>query len=924
MKQLYRLLLFSIACMLVMQEAAGQSTTRQTISGSFSGLSFTQFVTQVEAQTDYRFYYNPTVLDSLTVDLQAQQQPLPVVLDRIFQGTAYQYAIDAQERVFVVKNADLQATLPEGFFARGDEEASDEKVPDFMAGAAGKKLIGSSDSKLYEIGIRTNNLKPGNATIAGTVVNAKTGEPVIGAVVLIENPLTAVSTNAFGFYSLTLPRGRHELKIKSVGMQEAKRQIILYSDGKFNVELREDVVSLKEVLVEADRDKNVSGLMMGVEKLDIKTMKQVPTAFGEADVLKVVLTLPGVKSVGESSTGLNVRGGATDQNLILFNDAPVYNPSHLFGFFSAFNPDVLKGVELYKNSIPAKHGGRLASVLEVTSRDGNKKKFAGSGGIGLVSTRLTLEGPIIKDKTSFLVGGRTTYSDWLLKKLPNDKYKNSKASFFDVNANISHEINEKNSLYASGYMSGDKFKLGSDTLYTYQNQSASLRWNRVFTNSLYGVFSAGYSSYKYNVASERVPVNGFDLAYDLNQSNVKADFTYYPNPKHVVDFGASSILYRMKPGSYLPKGAESLVKPDVLEPEQGAESAIYISDQYEISPRFSVSVGLRYSFYTYLGAKNVRQYAPGASRSEFSVVDTVSYGSGEAIKTYHGPEYRFSARYNLNENTSIKFGYNRMRQYIHTLTNTTTVSPTDVWKLSDSYIRPQVGDQYSIGLFRNLRANTIEVSLETYYKTMRDFLDFKSGARLIMNHHIETDIINSRGQAYGVEAMVRKSSGKLNGWVSYTYSRSLVKSNDANSPEVVNKGRYYPSNFDKPHDATLVGNYRFSRRFSTSVNVTYSTGRPITLPMGNYEIGGARRVYYSDRNQFRIPDYFRTDVALNIEGNHKIKKLAHSSWTVSVYNLTGRKNPYSVYFITENGKIKGYKMSVFGQPIPTVTYNFKF
>ncbi|MDX5437320.1 MAG: TonB-dependent receptor, partial [Pontibacter sp.] len=514
--------------------------------------------------------------------------------------------------------------------------------------------------------------------------------------------------------------------------------------------------------------------------------------------------------------------------------------------------------------------------------------------------------------------------DWLLKALPNKNLNNSTAAFYDVNTSISHEINKNNSLFLSGYLIKDNFKLGSDTLYTFGNQNATLRWNHVFSNNLYGVLTGGFSKYNYNITSEQNPVNAFELGYSLDQTNLKADLSYYPNAKHVVDFGANSILYHTKPGSFRPIGKESLVEADVLEREQALESAVYLSDQYEINTRLSVSVGLRYSFYTYMGARSVLQYAPGVPKTEETITDTLHYGAGKAIKTYHGPEYRLSLRYNLTDDMSVKLSYNRMRQYVHMLTNSAMMSPTDVWKLSDAHIRPQVGDQYAIGLFRNFRSNTVEASVEAYYKSMRDFLDSRSGAKLVLNHHIETDVMNARGQAYGIEAMLRKNTGKLNGWVSYTYSRSLVKSSDATSDEVINGGKYYPSNFDKPHDFTFVGNYRFSRRFSTSVNLTYSTGRPITLPLAVYDMEGVKRIYYSDRNQYRIPDYFRTDIALNIEGNHKVRKLAHSSWTVFVYNRSGRKNPYSIYFISEEGKVKGYKLSVFGQPIPTITYNFKF
>jgi hypothetical protein len=919
----FSLLLFLFT--MIGRAAAGQSSPTDRINGSFTGQTFHQFVQQVEAQTAYRFYYLPSQFDSLSVTLEVREQPLPAVLSQLFRGTAYHYAIDTEKRVFATKGVKLQDELPFGFFTRENDGKEDEgTIPDFLAGRETSLRKIDAETKLHEIGIKTATIRPGTATLAGTIVDMKTGEPVIGAVVLVQDPWTAAATNQFGYYSITLPRGRHEVQLKSVGMKNTKRQIMLYSDGKLNLELQEDVVALKEVNIEAGRDANVSGMQMGVEKLDIRTLKQVPTAFGEADILKVVLTLPGVKSVGESSTGLNVRGGAVDQNLILFNDATVYNPSHLFGFFSAFNPDVLKTVELFKNSIPAKYGGRLASVLEVTSREGNKRQFSGSGGIGLITGRLTLEGPIIKDRTSFLIGGRSTYSDWLLRRLPSPTLRNSTASFYDVNASISHDVNEKNTLQLSAYLSQDAFKLGLDTLFQYRNQNVSLKWNHIFQNNFYSTFTAGVSDYAYSVTSDKIPVNAYEMTYRLSQSNAKIDFSYFPIAKHSIEFGASAIHYRMQPGNFRPLGGESLIRPDVLQQEQALESALYISDKYDVSPRLSLYAGLRYSFYHYLGPKDVIQYASGIPKTENTMTDTVSFGAGRTINTYHGPEYRLALRYTLSDNSSLKLSYNRMRQYLHMLSNTAMMSPTDIWKLSDPHIRPQVGDQYSLGIFKNLKNNMIETSVEAYYKTMQDFLDFRSGAALILNHHIETDVISAEGTAYGVETMIKKANGKLNGWVSYTYSRSLLRTNDLVTAEVINRGAYYPSNFDKPHDFTLVSNYRFSRRFSTSFNFTYSTGRPITLPLAVYELGGAKRLYYSDRNQFRIPDYYRADLAMNIEGNHKIQKLAHSSWTLSVYNLTGRRNPYSIFFRSQNGVVKGYQLSVFGQPIPTVTYNFKF
>jgi hypothetical protein len=900
-----------------------QQVSDPLVTGNYTNTTFRTFVEDLEAKTRFTFYFDPAVTDSITVDIQVTAQPLSKVLTQALQGTNLRFAISDEKQVFITSEKQVLTSLPDNFFNNGSKskEVDNTQLADLYLPQQKKQKKAVSEIKLYEIGNARGQSK---ANLAGTIRDANTGEPIIGAYVYIESPTIGTASDQYGYYSLTLPVGRHELKIRGIGLKNAKRQVLLNGDGKLDIDMEEDVRSLKEVLVEAEKDKNVSGLQMGMERLDIRTIKQVPTAFGETDILRVVQTLPGVKSVGEGSTGMNVRGGSTDQNLILLNDATIYNPSHLFGFFSAFNPDVLKSVELYKSAVPARYGGRLSSVLEVTTREGNKKQFSGAGGIGLLTSRLTLEGPIIKDKTSFLLGGRTTYSDWVLKQLPNKSFKNSEASFYDINAHISHEIDSKNSVFFTGYISKDRFKLDADTLYRFKNQNASLKWKHNFHNKLYSVVTGTHSHYSYDISNEGNAVNAATLAFGIDQSNLQVDFNYFPNEKHTVDFGASSIFYQSSPGSLTPHSQESLISEDIIQKEKAVESAVYISDRYDISPRLSVSVGLRYSMFTALGARDVYTYAPGIPKTESSMTDTVFYSSGEPIATYHGPEFRLSARYNLTDNSSVKLSYNRLRQYMHMLSNTASMSPTDTWKLSDSNIKPQVGDQVAIGYYRNFRANTIEFSAETYYKWMQDFLDYRSGASIIMNHHIETDVANAEGKAYGVELMVKKSTGKMNGWMSYTYSRTLARVNDPNTSEIINRGEYYPSNYDKPHDFTLISNYRFSQRFSTSLNFTYSTGRPITLPIAKYYDGSAQRVLYSDRNQYRVPDYYRVDFAMNIEGNHKVNKLAHSSWTVAVYNLTGRKNPYSIYFKSDKNKIRGYKMSVFGQPIPTVTYNFKF
>lgn len=927
MTHFYRALLLVLLCCMTLTVPvhAQQRNESPLISGSFRNMTFQDFVQRLETRLPYKFYYEQAVADSLMVNLEVEGEPLNQVLAQILKGTDYKFAITEQRQVFITRQNPIMTNLPSNFF-KDEEEAkrsSQMATPAYLPQQQDNKKMIQSEIKLYEIGT-PNGSKTGKANLAGTLRDANTGEPIIGAHIYIESPSIGTASDQYGYYSLSLPVGRHELNIRAVGLKNTKRQVILHSDGKLDIEVEEDIRSLKEVLVEAEKDRNVTGLQMGMERLDIRTIRQVPTAFGETDILRVVLTLPGVKSVGEGATGMNVRGGSTDQNLILLNDATIYNPSHLFGFFSAFNPDVIKSVELYKSAVPARYGGRLSSVLEVTSREGNKKQFSGTGGIGLLTSRLTLEGPIIKDKTSILVGGRSTYSDWLLKKIPNKSFSNSEASFYDVNTHISHEINEKNSLYLTGYMSKDRFKLAADTLYRFQNQNASLKWKHNFHNKLYSVVTGTYSHYGYDISNEENAANAAKMDFGISQTGMQIDFNYFPDSKHTLDFGASAIRYEVNPGSLVPNHAESLIKADKLQQEKAIESALYLSDRYDINQNLSISAGLRYSFFTALGQRDVLQYAPGMPKTLGTIVDTVAYGNGKSIATYHGPEFRLSARYVLSGNSSVKVSFNRLRQYVHMLSNTATMAPTDTWKLSDSNIKPQVGDQVAVGYYRNLRANTIEFSAEAYYKWMQDFLDYRSGASIIMNHHIETDVANAEGKAYGVELMLKKATGKLNGWVSYTYSRTMVRLDDPAVSEVINRGEWYASNFDKPHDLTMISNYRFSQRFSTSVNFTYSTGRPITLPLGKYYDGASHRILYSDRNQYRIPDYYRVDLALNIEGNHKIAKLAHSSWTVAVYNLTGRKNPYSVYFKSQKGQIRGYKMSIFGHPIPTITYNFKF
>jgi hypothetical protein len=909
-------LLFLLSCSISFNTLA---QGEKTISGEFSNQPFSNLVTALEQMTDYKFFFYSDQTDSLIVTISFSNKTVSEVLDEAFRNSDFRYSIDVNKYVYITLREPILTELPSNFFSGNNllDSVNHKKENTRFEEAEMVKV-----EKLTIIGTRDANNKS-TATVAGYIRAAKTGEPVIGASVLIEKPLIGVATDGNGFYSITLPKGTQKLRIRSIGMKSIDRNVLLHSDGKLNIEMDEDVLPLKEVVVESEKDERVLGLQMGLEKIDIKTMKQIPVALGEVDILKAVLTLPGVQSVGEATVGFNVRGGATDQNLILFNDATIYNPSHLFGFFSAFNADLIKNVELYKSGIPAEYGGRISSVLDIKTREGNKRKWAGSGGISPITGRFALEGPIVKDKSSFLIGGRSTYSDWLLKKIPSSNFQNSKASFYDLNLAITQEINSKNNLYISGYISNDRFKLQGDTAYSYSNQAASIKWRHIFNNKLLGTLTASYSGYDYAINSTQNSVNAFNLSYTIDQLNTKADFNYFLNSKHTLGFGIGSIHYKLAPGSLQPTGSESLVVPNVLQNEQALESSVYLGDNFEVTPQLSVYGGLRYSFFQNIGPRDLFVYQPGSPKDVSTIIDTVSFTSGKRISHSSGPEIRLSARYSISRNTSVKVSYNRLRQYIQMLSNTTAIAPTDIWKLSDPYVKPLIGDQISIGYYHSMK-KSIEFSIEGYYKIMHNFLDYKGGAELILNHHIETDILNADGKAYGVEFLVKKTSGKINGWFSYTYSRSLLKTAGETDSETINRGEYYPSNYDKPHSVNFIGNYKFNRRFSMSLNFVYSTGRPITLPIAKYTLEGSSRLLYSDRNQYRIPDYFRSDFSLNIEGNHKIKKLAHSSWSVSVYNLTGRRNAYSIYFKSENGTVKGYKLSIFGSAIPTITYNFKF
>jgi hypothetical protein len=900
-----------------------QTDTTQKISLQLSNATYQELIKNIESNTEFHFFYDDTLLRNKTFTINIEKVAINQALALLFNPLNIYFNIDKDGHIFLSKDPLLNLMLPDNYFTGKPYNKPvlnnvNYNEPDENINA--QEAL--TDKNLYIIGEK--NQSSGNIiNMAGYIKDAKNGEPIAGASIYIDKPRIGVTSDQNGYYSISLPRGKHILHLQSLGIRDINRQILLYSDGKMNIEGIGSIMTLKNVIISAQKLSNVRGSIMGVQKLDIKTVKQIPVVFGEADILRAVTTLPGVKTVGEASTGLNVRGGAADQNLILFNDATIYNPSHFFGMFSSFNPELINNVELYKSSIPANFGGRLSSVLDINSREGNKKEFTGSAGIGLLTSRVNIEGPIEKDKSSFILGGRSTYSNWLFNLLP-DQYKNSKADFYDLNLLINNQINKNNTIYFTGYISNDHFNLNSDTAYGYGNKNISLKWKHIFTNKFNSLFTAGWDNYSYQINSQKLPISAYQLGFGINQNYFKAHFVYNMSSKHNLDFGLNSLYYNLSPGTYEPLGNKSLVVKDVVSNEQAIENALYATDHYTINSKLKLDAGVRVSMYSALGPNAINTYPSGSPRTEDNIVKTIQYPSGGIIKTYGGPEFRIGLRYVIDETMSLKAGYNSQRQYIHSLSNTTAMAPTDIWKLSDPNIKPQMGDQISFGIYKNLKSNTIETSLEFYYKNMENYLDYKSGAKLVMNHHIETDVMGTQGKAYGAEFLIKKIAGKFNGWLSYTWSRTLLRMNDPTAGAIINKGAYYPSNYDKPHDFTLIANYKFNHRFSMSFNTNYSTGRPITLPIGVFSYGGSLRTLYADRNAYRIPDYFRTDFSMNIEGNHKINQLTHNSWSIGVYNLTGQKNPYSIYYVSEKGAVNGYKLSIFGAAIPYINLNIRF
>lgn len=918
MKTYLIVLSFFIFCSLYSQEEKNS----EKISLSFQNLNRIEILKRIESNSNYNFYFDTSWFqkDEL-LSRTYKNELINTVVEDILNNTLVNYYIYSDQKIILTKNIIIRDNFQ-------NLEAKENIVTNAVANKNIPVLINENaiteteNSEIIRIGKENINSNKTSYILQGYVRDLVTKDPIPG-IYIIGNDKKNTITNEKGYYSITLPVGLNFLEAKSVGYETFEKNIIIYNNGTYSFDMSNSLELLDEIVIETSKDDNIKKAITGVSSIKVQQIKTIPLVLGERDILRVAATVPGIKTAGEASGGFNVRGGNIDQNLILLDEAVLYNPNHFYGIFSAVNPFTTESIDIYKGGIPAEYGGRLSSVFNIKTKEANYTDFKGEFSIGPVTSNLATEIPIIKNKASLILGGRGTYSNWILRSLNEPSLKKSTASFYDFNLKYSHKINEKNKFEASTYYSNDSFSISSDSIQSYNNRLISLKWNHRFNDQNYGDLIINNSQYGFNIEFDNNSDKDFDLSYKINETELKIRMIHLAK-KHKINYGLSTKLFDVSPGEVNPRGGLSLVTPLKISNERALESGIFVSDDFTVTKKLLLNIGARYSFYAALGPSTQNIYDPNFSRSETTVIETRNYRANEIFKTYGGPELRASFRYSFTPSLSVKGGFNNTYQFIHILSNNTTATPTDTWRLSNINIKPQQASQYSLGLYKNLEGNTYEVSLEGYYKNSKNILDFKIGADLLLNQQIENEVLQGTGKSYGIEFLVKKNKGRLNGWIGYSYSRSFLKLNSAFEEETVNNGNYFPTNFDKPHDLSIILNWKLTKRYSFSSNFIYQTGRPITYPIGSYVFNGAERVLFSNRNKFRIPDFYRLDIGINVEGNHKVNKIAHSFWNFSIYNVLGRNNPFSVFFVNDDGQVKAYKNSIFAIPVPTITYNIRF
>ena len=910
MKHLIKKICLSTFIVLAMAFSTGifaQSSDIQEfkVSGSFTAIPMADLLDTLGRSVQIRFYFKDEWIKPHFFTGTFDNEPLVQVLNKIILGKNLSFKFFQNNSVFLFPK-------------------SNDKPAEF----------GTAESKQLVVGDPLNQGRYKRAKIRGRVVEGKTGDPLMGAVVYCPETKSGVSTDAKGRYTIDLPTGDVHLRVSFMSYENQYFNVNLIQDGKADFDLFEKSYTIAELTVVGENSK-ASKAQMSMIKMSSVQVKELPVMMGEADLIKSMVMMPGIQSVGEMSSGFHVRGGNTDQNLILLDGAPVFNTTHLFGFFSMINPDAVEDVTMYKGGIPASYGERISSVMDVQFKKGDNKALSINGGLGLINSRLTIEGPFTKKKKStFLIGGRTTYSDWMMKQSRNKTFMYSIAKFYDVNATVNFELGPKNHLKLMGYQSSDAFNLNSNTLYSYGNSLGSLNWKLNISDKVNSNLSVAYSKYDLNVHLEDAlhPETDYILKSNIQYGSAKYLLSLYPNDKHRINTGFQAIGYKINPGEMIPGQTVSNVIYDKMRAEQTAELSLFADDDFDLSKKLAFNVGIRYTKFFNYGPGLVYNYTPGVPKNQSSIIDSTIYQSGDIIKSFGGLEPRFSMKYLFTNGGSFRLSYQRIHQFYNQISNTAVISPADYWKASDQYIPPLVNDQFAVGYFRNSNNAKFETSVELYYKNLQNLIEYKNGAKLVMNHHVETDLMTSRGYSYGLELLAKKNSGRLNGWISYTYSRTFRKGESEFPEENINSGSYYPSVYDKPHDLSAVMNYKISRRWKFSGNFVLSSGRPITLPEQKYMFANNQVVIFSDRNKYRMPPYHRMDISLTLDENLRKKHMWKGSWTFSIYNVYGRDNTYSVFYRkspqspygTLESRYDIYRMSIIGIPIPSVTYNFKF
>jgi len=909
-----------IGCSLALQ--AQENTP--VLSLELTRAGFEEFATIVEDQTGIQFFYKNEWVENIVVNLSADGMEVESMVEKVLMGSGLFHQYIHPDRIVILHGQKVATDL--SHLSAPDREERSSREEDQLTKNGGKYLEGTRPEQIVQtivVGSKGNGSSPSVARIRGRIRDIDSGEPVIGATLVITDTGKGSISDQNGWVTMSLRPGRYNVQFSFIGMESFLCQLDVRSDGDFQVDMQSAVIALNEVQIIGNHYRDINSTDVGVERLSMNSVKQMPLFMGETDVIKISRLLPGITSAGEASVGVNVRGGSADQNIFYINRLPIYNTSHMFGFLSAFNSDIVQDFSVYKGNVPVNYGGRLSSVFNIVTRKGNQKRFTAHAGISPVSAHATLEGPIKKDYASFLVSGRSSYSDWMLNRMEDPLLRDSKASFYDFSGSVTVTPNEKNDFNAFYYQSFDRFAYGDINEYEYANRGGSLVWKHAFSPALSSTVTGTISDYTFANTENHQISQAYRHRYNIRHNEFITEFAWAPALNHNFNFGTNLIYYDLNRGQVLPWGENSLKIPVNLGLEKGVEGSLFASDNITLFPWLSVYAGLRYSFYSALGPQTVRLYEEGQPKIETSVIDSVQYKNNEPISFDSGPEIRSAINIKTGQNTSIKFSFSQMRQYLFMLSNTVTISPTDQWKLSDYHISPPTGNQFTTGVYHIWPRWGLSGSLEVYYKHTENIVEYKDGANFIGSKYTETAILQGIQEAYGAEFMLQKSSGRLDGWISYAYSRSLVQVEGPNELESINRGDPYPSNYDRPHVLNLIWSYHINRRFTFSSNMVYMSGRPVTFPSSLYYINEIVYIDYYAKNQVRVPDYFRVDASLSIEGNLKAQKRFHSTWSINVYNALGRNNPQSLFFEPQENYLKGFSFSVIGVPVFTVSWNVK-